>query len=109
MPRTIDRDPFCITEQQLEPAYMVLHRSGELHARVEQALAQLGDCRACPRNCGADRYQHQDGICRTGRHAIVSSFLRIMAKKIACAVLTAVAQFSSPCAICAVSSVKTLI
>ena len=38
-----------------EPAYLRLLRSGELHQRVQQALAELEDCRVCPRDCRVDR------------------------------------------------------
>jgi putative pyruvate formate lyase activating enzyme len=57
----------------LEPAYLRVHREGGLEARVEMALAELAECRACPRNCGNDRLRDQRRACRTGRHAIVSS------------------------------------
>jgi putative pyruvate formate lyase activating enzyme len=58
-------DPF-------EPAY--LRRSAaELSARVEAALRELADCRACPRNCGVDRLANQTRVCHTGRYAIVAS------------------------------------
>ncbi len=38
-----------------EPAYLRLLRSGELQQRVQQALAELADCRVCPRDCRVDR------------------------------------------------------
>ena len=56
-----------------EPACVQLHRTGELAARVEAALAELADCCACPRNCHVDRLHNQALVCKTGRHAIVSS------------------------------------
>jgi putative pyruvate formate lyase activating enzyme len=56
-----------------EPAYLALHRSGTLEARVAQALAELEDCCACPRNCHVDRLENQAKICHTGRYAVVSS------------------------------------
>lgn len=38
-----------------EPGYLRLLRSGELEQRVQQALAELEDCRVCPRDCRVDR------------------------------------------------------
>jgi len=56
-----------------EPAYLDLLDSGELDRRVELALAELRDCRACPRDCGVDRLDDVIGVCRSGRHARVAS------------------------------------
>ncbi|HEX2064536.1 MAG TPA: radical SAM protein [Acidimicrobiales bacterium] len=56
-----------------EPVCLRLHREGGLEAKVEDALAELEDCRACPRDCGVDRAHGETGTCNTGRHAVVSS------------------------------------
>jgi len=56
-----------------EPAYLQLHRRGELAPRAQAALAELTDCCACPRNCHINRLENQKLICHTGRYAIVSS------------------------------------
>ena len=56
-----------------EPAYLTAHRRGELDARARMALEELADCCACPRNCHVNRLQDKELICRTGRHAVVSS------------------------------------
>jgi len=58
----------------MAPAYVALHRSGELAARAAAALASLSDCAACPRDCHVNRYETEDGHCRVGRHAVVSSY-----------------------------------
>ncbi len=63
-----------LASQDFEPAYMALHRTGELRRRAEAALERLNDCRVCPRDCGVDRMADKVGVCRTGRHAIVSSY-----------------------------------
>jgi putative pyruvate formate lyase activating enzyme len=44
-----------------------------LGERVRAAIAELADCRACPRNCGVNRLAGQTRTCHTGRHAIVAS------------------------------------
>ncbi len=68
-------DPrFFILEKEFEPAYLALHRRGELKRRVEQALEELRSCHICPRDCGVDRLKDEIGVCRTGRYAVVSSY-----------------------------------
>lgn len=44
-----------IVRKRPEAAYLALYRSGELARRVEEAIASLATCRACPRDCGTDR------------------------------------------------------
>src|SRR5918994_1123453 len=58
-----------------EPAYLALHRSGELEERARRALALLGPerCVVCPRECKVDRLADRPGLCRIGRHAVVAS------------------------------------
>lgn len=55
------------------PAYRSLSAK-ELHGRVEQALATLEDCRACPRDCGVNRLENNYSACKTGRYALVGSY-----------------------------------
>jgi putative pyruvate formate lyase activating enzyme len=58
-----------------EPAYVALHRTGALAERAREALARLSSCDLCARHCRADRVARTVGaVCRTGRHAVVSSF-----------------------------------
>jgi putative pyruvate formate lyase activating enzyme len=58
-----------------EPAYLRLHAAGALAARADAALARLSACDLCGRACRADRLARTVGaVCRTGRHAVVSSF-----------------------------------
>jgi putative pyruvate formate lyase activating enzyme len=56
-----------------EPAYLATARGGGLAAKVEEALGELEDCCACPRNCHVNRLLDQKRVCNTGRHAIVAS------------------------------------
>ncbi len=65
---------FLIRAADFEPAYLALHRSGELQRRAEQAVAGLRECRVCPRQCGADRLADKTAVCKTGRYALVSSY-----------------------------------
>jgi putative pyruvate formate lyase activating enzyme len=61
------------SSKRFRPAYLKLP-PGELHRRAERARAMLADCRACPRDCGVDRLADRWAACKTGRHAVVSSF-----------------------------------
>lgn len=45
----------------------------QIEERARQAWEMAGECRLCPRTCGTNRLEHSDGVCRTGRDAIVSS------------------------------------
>jgi putative pyruvate formate lyase activating enzyme len=56
-----------------EPAYREIWRRDLLDAKAEAALAELEDCRACPRDCGINRLKDETAACFTGRHAVVSS------------------------------------
>lgn len=46
----------------------------QLAERAERALERLESCDICPRNCGVNRIEDELGFCRTGRHALVSSY-----------------------------------
>ena len=55
------------------PAYLNLG-GDELRARARAAVASLADCRACPRDCRVNRLEDAWSACKTGRHAVVSSW-----------------------------------
>jgi putative pyruvate formate lyase activating enzyme len=55
------------------PSYLQLG-SDALASRARRAAATLADCRACPRDCGVNRLADHWAACKTGRHAVVSSF-----------------------------------
>ena len=59
--------------QTFEPVYLRTYARGELAGRVEGALELLQSCTACPRNCRVNRLEDKFGVCKTGRHAVVSS------------------------------------
>lgn len=58
--------------EEFQPCYLSLSRE-ELRSRVDQALEELADCHACPRNCGINRMANETKVCNTGRHARVAS------------------------------------
>ncbi|MCS6831782.1 MAG: radical SAM protein [bacterium] len=70
--RVLER--YLIPSADFEPAYLALHRSGELRKRAQEAIASLERCCVCPRDCEANRLENVAGICRTGRYARVSSY-----------------------------------
>ena len=55
------------------PSYLDLPPEA-LDRRVAQALGELEDCRACPRDCGVNRMEGKWGACKTGRRAVVGSW-----------------------------------
>lgn len=58
-----------------EPAYLSLHRSGELKERVRLAYQHLENCDLCARYCHVNRRETTRGaVCRTGERAVVSSY-----------------------------------
>jgi putative pyruvate formate lyase activating enzyme len=65
---------YTIHAADFEPAYLALHRTGELLRRAEEAVAGLGECRVCPRDCGVDRLADKTATCKTGRYAQISSY-----------------------------------
>lgn len=59
----------------ITPSYVELHKTGELHERVEAAYRLITPaCELCPRCCGIDRLAGQIGVCRTGPLPVVSSY-----------------------------------
>ncbi len=56
------------------PAYLALHRSGELARRAERAWAVLESCDLCPHACGVDRLAGQVGVCRASAALKIASW-----------------------------------
>jgi len=56
------------------PAYISLHRSGELKNRGETLWDLLRACSLCPRKCGVDRISGEKGFCQAGSKLKVASF-----------------------------------
>ena len=68
-----EQKDFTIKSEDFEPAYMKLFRTGELYRRSREVLRLLENCKVCPRDCEVDRLADETAVCKTGRHAIVSS------------------------------------
>lgn len=59
----------------VEPAYLKLHRSGELAERARLGHRHLHDCDLCARYCHLDRLKSLRGaVCRTGERARLACF-----------------------------------
>ncbi len=69
-----NRSRYLIPASDFEPAYLALHRRGELQRRAEVAGRGLKECRVCPRDCRVDRLADKTAACKTGRYAQVSSY-----------------------------------
>ena len=44
-----------------------------LKARVDDALSLLAKCSICPRNCGANRLEGEEGACQVGKDLLIST------------------------------------
>jgi putative pyruvate formate lyase activating enzyme len=67
---------FFLSSKKFEPAYLRLHRTGELERRAREAIEGLASCRVCPRDCRVDRLADKTAACKTGRYACVSSYFQ---------------------------------
>lgn len=65
---------FEIQAKDFEPAYLKLHRTGELQKRAQKAIEKMECCTFCPRECKVNRKANEMGVCQVGRHALVSSY-----------------------------------
>jgi len=76
-----EQTDFLISATGFEPAYLALHRRGELARRAEAALHHLESCDICPRTCGDNRFEEIGTVCKTGRHARVVSYFPHMGEE----------------------------
>ena len=57
-----------------EPAYLKLHKSGELKKRGEALWKRMKPCKLCPRTCGVDRHGGKKGFCNVTSELVIASF-----------------------------------
>jgi putative pyruvate formate lyase activating enzyme len=63
------------TRSDFEPAFLKLHKTGELKKRAEELWAIMKNCRLCPRRCGVNRHKGMSGVCRApGTTLVISAF-----------------------------------
>lgn len=60
--------------QTWEPAYLKLHRSGELRERGEKLWEVMRSCQLCPRQCRVNRLEGSRGFCRASAQLEIASF-----------------------------------
>jgi putative pyruvate formate lyase activating enzyme len=64
-----------VKENEPEPAYLALYRSGELAERAADGRRHLMNCDLCARYCRVNRLETDRGVaCRTGERAVVASY-----------------------------------
>ena len=57
-----------------EPAYLKLHKTGELKKRAAELWAIMESCELCPRSCGVNRHKVESGFCQApGKTLVISS------------------------------------
>ncbi|MBM4030363.1 MAG: radical SAM protein [Planctomycetes bacterium] len=56
-----------------EPAYLKLHKSGELKKRGEDLWKRMKPCKLCPRTCGVDRLAGKKGFCDATSELVIAS------------------------------------
>lgn len=61
-------------EDDFDPGYIDLHRTGELKKRGEKLWKMMESCRLCPRRCGANRLKGEKGVCGSTWRLQISSY-----------------------------------
>jgi putative pyruvate formate lyase activating enzyme len=62
------------TPPDFEPPYLKLHRTGELKNRGEELWNIMASCQLCPRECGANRLDGDEGFCRASSQLEISAY-----------------------------------
>ncbi|MDY6863993.1 MAG: radical SAM protein [Thermodesulfobacteriota bacterium] len=61
-------------DPDFEPAYLRLHRSGELKKRGEELWDTMKSCKLCPRKCGINKLDGNKGFCQASSQLEISSY-----------------------------------
>jgi len=69
-----DLEAMAKVAQEFEPAYLKLHKSGELKKRGEELWGMMEVCSVCPRMCGARRLEGQRGFCQASSQLEIASY-----------------------------------
>jgi putative pyruvate formate lyase activating enzyme len=57
-----------------EPPYRKLHKSGELKKRGEELWEIMRSCELCPRECGVNRLEGDEGFCQSSSQLEIASY-----------------------------------
>lgn len=68
------RESKSVAETDFEPAYLSLHRSGELKKRGEALWNIMEHCTLCPRECGTNRLAGDEGLCQASSQLEISAY-----------------------------------
>jgi putative pyruvate formate lyase activating enzyme len=68
------KTPQAYKKIDFEPVYLPLHRSGELKTRGEHLWQMMETCCLCPRECGTDRLQGEEGFCGASSKLKIASY-----------------------------------
>ena len=60
-------------DQNFEPGYLKLHKSGELKQRGKKLWALMESCELCPRMCGANKLKGERGFCDSNSQLEISA------------------------------------
>lgn len=60
--------------QNFEPSYLQLHRSGKLKERGKLLWSYMENCDICPRECGANRLDGETGVCGADSDLVIASY-----------------------------------
>lgn len=63
----------ALVNSRFEPAYLALHRSGELKTRGQELWAMMKNCELCPRTCGVDRLAGEQGFCGSSAKLFIAA------------------------------------
>ena len=64
---------FFTPRREFVPAYVATWEAGRLREKIDEAVEALRSCTLCPRYCEVDRLGGRFGVCKSARHARVSS------------------------------------
>ena len=70
----LDERTARVDPKTFEPAYLELHRSGELKRRGQELWSMMESCQLCPRQCGINRLDGNEGFCRASSQLEIASF-----------------------------------
>ncbi len=62
------------SDQNFEPGYLKLHRSGELKKRGEKLWEIMESCELCPRMCRVNKLKGEKGFCQANSQLEISSY-----------------------------------
>jgi putative pyruvate formate lyase activating enzyme len=61
-------------DENFEPPYVTLHKSGELKKRGQELWNIMESCRLCPRECEVNRIEGDEGFCQGSSQLEIYSF-----------------------------------